>query len=37
MGIGDDHEVYFLIGVDMEVSSMGMIDYLMKKSAVIQN
>jgi hypothetical protein len=29
--------VYFLIGVDMEVSSMGMIDYLMKKSTVIQN
>lgn len=37
MGISDDHEVYYLIGVDMEVSSMGMIDYLMKKSAVTQN
>ncbi|MER2090213.1 MAG: MBL fold metallo-hydrolase [Sporosarcina sp.] len=29
-GIPDDHEVYFLIEVDMQVSAMGMIDFLKK-------
>lgn len=30
-GIPDDHKVYSLIKLDMEVSAMGMIDYLSKK------
>ena len=30
-GVRDDHEVYFLIQVDMQVSAMGIIDYFNRK------
>jgi len=31
LGVDDSHEVYYLIELDMQVSAMGIIDYLMKK------
>ena len=31
-GVADDHDVYFLIELDVQVSSMGIIDYLSKRT-----
>ena len=35
VGIDDSHEVYYLIELDMQVSAMGIIDYLAKKNALL--